>query len=339
MQVRIQATASRSGDRVVDRRSFIAGTLATFAAPLAAEAQQTGKVHRIGFLGTEPRNPRTEPFFQGMRDIGYVEGTNLVVEYRHGPYEQLPDLAAELVRLKLDVLVALAPPASLAAKAATTTIPIVFFSSDPVAAGIVPSLARPGGNLTGVSYEAGLEIYGKQMEMLKQVVRALSRVIVPTNIDPAASALLKNIALASQALSVQVKFLRGRDPAELDRAFNALARLRGDALLVPPFPFFFTQVKWIVDLAARRRLPAVYSSRAFVTAGGLMAYGPDVPALYRRVAVYVDKVLKGTNPGDMPVEQPTTFELTVNLKTAKVLSLTIAPTLLLQADHVIDDRH
>jgi putative ABC transport system substrate-binding protein len=320
----------------VDRRSFIAGALATIAAPLATEAQQTGKVYRIGFLAPEPRNSRTEAFFQGMRDLGYLEGTNLLVEYRHGPYERLPDLAAELVRLKLDVLVPLAPPASLAAKAATTTIPIVFFSSDPVGAGIVPNLARPGGNLTGVSYEAGLEIYGKQMEMLKQVVPALSRVVVPSNIDPAASALLKNIALAGQALRVQVKFLQGRDPAELDRGFNALARLRGDALLVPPPPFFFTHLKWIVDLAARRRLPAVYTTREFVAAGGLMAYGPDVPAVYRRVAVYVDKVLRGANPGDMPVEQPTTFELTVNLKTAKVLGLTIPQTLLLQADHMIE---
>jgi putative ABC transport system substrate-binding protein len=272
-----------------------------------------------------------------MRDLGYVEGRNLVVEYRHGSYARLPDFAAELVRLRVDVLVSMTPQAALAAKAATTTIPIVFLASDPVAAGIVLNLARPGGNLTGVSYEGGLEIYGKQMEMLKQVVPTLSRVVVPApGLDPDASPLLSNLRAAARALGVSVYFLKAHEqPAEFDKVFGQLVRQRGDTLLVPPQPFFFTHLKWIVDLAARRRLPAVYTLRAFVTAGGLMAYGPNAPALNRRVAVYVDKILKGGNPGDIPVEQPTTFEMTVNLKTAKALGLTIPPSLLLRADQVV----
>jgi putative ABC transport system substrate-binding protein len=320
---------------MISRRRFLATATAGLIAPLAVEAQQAGKVYRLGYLALNPREIQSEPFFQTLRALGYVEGRNLVVEYRHGPYERLPELAAELTRLKVDVLVPMTPQASLAAKAATVTIPIVFLASDPVAAGIVPSLAKPGANLTGVAFEAGLEIYGKQVEMLKQVVSRLSRVIVLAPVDPARSALLKNVATGAQALGVKAEFLQGREPAELDRAFDALGQLRGDALLVPPMPFFFTHLKWVVDLATRRRLPAVYTAREFVAAGGLMAYGPDVPALHRRVAVYVDKILKGAKPADLPVEQPTTFDLAINLKTAKALGLTIPQALLLRADEVV----
>jgi ABC-type uncharacterized transport system substrate-binding protein len=258
-----------------------------------------------------------------------------VIEYRHGSYERFGELAAELTRVKLDAMVPVTPQAAVAAKAATGTIPIVLFASDPVAAGIVPSLARPGGNLTGIAYEAGLEIYGKKVEMLKQVVPSLSRMIVPSVVLVATSPLVKNVVLAGQSLGVKVEVLEGREPADFDRAFNALPRLPGDGLLVAPAPFFFTHQKWIVDLAARRRLPAVYAGRDFIASEGLMAYGPDGPAMYRRLAVYVDNVLKGANPGELPVEQPTTFTLAVNLKTAKALGLTIPPSLLLRADEVI----
>ena len=298
------------------RRVFVGSLVGgLLAAPLAVEAQQAGKVYRIGFLSPEPRNLHTEAFFEAMRDLGYVEGTNLVVEYRHGSSARLPDFATELVRLKVDVLVPMAPQAALAAKAATATIPIVFLASDPVATGLVPSLARPGGNLTGVSFDAGLEMYGKQMEMLKQVVPTLSRVLVPApGVDPDASPLFSHLKAAGRTLGLSVYFLKSHDqPAEVDKAFDRLVRQRGDTLLVSPHPFFVAHLKWIVDLAVRRRLPAVYTQRVFVTAGGLMAYGPNAFALNRRVAVYVDKVLKGAKPADLPVEQPTKFELVINL--------------------------
>ena len=268
---------------MISRRRWLAITGALLLSPAIADAQQAGKVYRLGMLAPSPRAARTEFFFQGLRELGYVEGQNLVVEYRHGPFERLPKLAAELIQLKVDVLVSVAPQASRVAKAATTTLPIVFIASDPVAAGIVGSLARPGGNLTGVSFEAGLGIYGKQVE----------------------------------------------------RAFNTLPRLRGDAVLVPPDPFFFTDHRWIVDLVAKRRLPAVYTAREFVAAGGLMAYGPDVNALYSRLAVYVDKVFKGVDPGGLPIEQPAKFTLAVNLKTARALGLTIPSTLVVGAAEVI----
>ncbi len=321
---------------MISRRRWLAVTGAALLGPVIADAQQAGKVYRLGMLAPSPRAARTEFFFQTLRELGYVEGQNLLVEYRHGPFERLPELAAELIRLKIDVLVSVAPQATRAAKESTTTIPVVFIASDPVAAGIVASLARPGGNLTGVSFEAGLEIYGKQVEMLKQVVPSLSRVIVPPYQTPLQGPLIPQaIASASQALGAKVEFLQGRGYAEIEKAFNTLPRLRGDAVLVPPDPFFFTDLKWIVDLVAKRRLPAVYTAREFVALGGLMAYGPDLPALYRRLAVYVDKVLKGANPGDLPIEQPTKFTLAVNLKTAKVLGLTIPPSLVLRADETI----
>ena len=325
------------GSRYIARATFTIGLLLLVALPLTAAAQAPGKTYRLGYLAPNPRASWDETFFQALRELGYVEGQNLVVEYRHGVYDRLPELASELVRGKMDVLVSVTPQASLAAKAATSTIPIIFFASDPVGVGLVPSLARPGGNVTGLAYEAGLEIYGKQLEMLKQVVPTLARVIVPAPapLDPARSSLLKNIAVAGQSLGIQVTYLQGRDPAELDKAFDALPRRRGDALLVPPPPFFATHMRWVIDLAARRRLPAVYSGRRFAVEGGLMAYGASIPASFRRLAVYVDKILKGTKPGDLPVEQPDTFVLVVNLKTAQAQGLTIPPSLLARADEVI----
>ena len=335
----------RAPTRVMDRRTFISSmTVGFLAAPLAAEAQQAAKVPRIGFLtGNLAASPQArEAFLQGLRDLGYVEGRNVVIEYRdaEGKFERLPALAAELVALKVDVIVAGGTPQALAAKQATRTVPIVFAAAgDPVTSGLVTSLARPGGNVTGLT-GLGPELVGKGLERLKQAIPGLSRVAVlwqpggqgeRTDKD-----ILKEADVAARALGVRLQFVEARGPEDFDRAFSDMTTGRAGALTVLVSPMFFGERRRLVDLAAKNRLPAVYPWRDGVDAGGLMAYGPNLPDLFRRAATYVDKILKGAKPGDLPVEQPTKFELVINLKTAKALGLTIPPSLLQRADQVIE---
>jgi putative ABC transport system substrate-binding protein len=331
---------------VIDRRTFLAGTgAALFATPFAAEAQQAAKIARIGYLGTNLAvSPHQhEAFRQGLRDLGYVEGRNVVIEYRsaEGKYERLPALAAELVALKVDVIVAAGgTPPALAATQATRTLPIVFIGAgDPVTSGLVTSLARPGGNVTGSSILAP-ELVGKRLELLKQAVPRVSRVAVlwqpggglaeRTEMD-----MLKGAEVAARALGVRVQFVEARGPADFDGAFSEMTRARAGALTVLSTPMFGGERRRLVDLAAKNRLPTVYSFREYVDAGGLMSYGPDLADMFRRAATYVDRILKGAKPADLPVEQPTKFELVINLKTAKALGLTIPPSLLGRADEVI----
>ncbi len=312
--------------------------------PVAAEAQQAAKVPRIGYLALNLVAPHLpEAFHQGLRDLGYVEGRNLVIEYRdaEGKLERLPALAAELVALKVDVIFAEGGTRSaLAAKHATRTLPIVFAAvGDPVASGVVTSLARPGGNVTGTSVLAP-ELVGKGLELLTQAVPGVSRVAVlrqPGAVpERTEKDVLKGAEVAGRALGVRLQFVEALGPADVDRAFSDMTRARADALTVLPSAMFFFERRRLVDLAAKHRLAAVYPWREFVDAGGLMSYGANIADLYRRAATYVDKILKGTKPGDLPVEQPTKFELVINLKTAKALGLTIPPSLLGRADHVVE---
>ncbi len=311
--------------------------------PVAAEAQQAAKVARIGYLATNlAANPHLlEAFRQGLRDLGYVEGRNLVIEYRsaEGNLERLPALAAELVALKVDVIVGPGTPHALAAKQATRALPIVFaFAADPVTSGLVTSLARPGGNVTGLS-NLTPELVGKRLELLTQAVPGVSRVAVlwqPGGRDERTDKdILKAAEVAARALGVRLQFVEARGPADIDRAFSDMTRARAGALTVLSSTMFFSERRRLVDLVAKNRLPAVYPFREFVDAGGLMAYGPNVADMYRRAATYVDKILKGAKPGDLPVEQPAKFELVINLKIAKALGLTIPQSVLGRADQVI----
>jgi putative tryptophan/tyrosine transport system substrate-binding protein len=312
-------------------------------APLI-EAQQVAKVAQLGYLGTDRAAiPHLrEAFRQGLRDLGYVEGRNLVIEYRYseGKFEQLPALAAELVALKVDVIVASSTPAALAAKQATRTLPIVFAAAgDPVASGLVTSLARPGGDVTGSAVIAP-ELVGKCLELLKQAVPGASHVAVLWHPGGHGERTEKNILtgaeVAGRALGVRLQFVEARGPADFDGAFSEMTRARAGTLTVLPSIMFFNEHRRLVDLAAKSRLPAVYPWREFVDVGGLMSYGPNVADLFRRLATYVDKILNGAKPGDLPIEQPTKFELVINLKTAKALGLTIPPSLLGQADQIIE---
>jgi putative tryptophan/tyrosine transport system substrate-binding protein len=328
----------------VDRRRFLAGTGAVLlAAPLAAEAQQAVKVARIGFLaGNLAAIPHLrEAFLQGLRDLGYVEGRNVVIEDRDakGKLERLPALAAELVALKVDVIVAGSTPHALAAKQATRTLPIVFAAADDaVGSGLVTGLARPGGNVTGLSFLAP-ELVGKRLELLKQAVPGVTQVAVlwqPGGLgERTEQDQLKEADVAARALGVRLQFVEARGPADIDRAFSDMTRARAGALTVLTGAMFFINRIRLADLAAKNRLPTVYPWRDGVDAGGLMSYGPDLADLYRRAATYVDKILKGAKPAHLPVEQPTKFELVINLKTAKALGLTIPPSLLGRADEVI----
>jgi putative ABC transport system substrate-binding protein len=329
---------------VIDRRTFLAGTGALLlAVPLAAEAQPAGKVYRIGFLSpASPSDPRVQRFLaafrNGLGELGYVEGQTIAIESRWaaGKYERLPGLAAELVRLKMEVIVTAAVPAIRAAKEATSTIPIIMaVVVDPVATGLVASLARPGGNITGLSLMTP-ELVGKQLEMLKEVVPKASRVAVLWNpANPGNAPQLRAAEVAARTLGVRLQPLEARGPREIDSAFAAMSKEGASAVVVLVDVVFIDQRTRIADLAATRRLPSVYGLPEYVEAGGLMAYGPSYIANYRRAAVYVDKILKGAKPGDLPIEQPTKFELVINLKTAKALGLTIPPSLLQRADELI----
>ncbi len=315
-------------------------TLGLLGAPLAPEAQPPTHVHRIGVLSGTTREPdrNVKAFLEGMRALGYVEGQNLVMEYRgaEGQFERFPDLAAELVRLQVDVLLVGPTPAALAAKDATTTIPIVMAGvGDPVGSGLVASLARPGGHVTGVSVLQP-EVVGKQLEFLKDVLPTVSRVAVLWNpANPVHAVNVREADVAAQALGVQLHLVEARGPDAFDSAFAAMTSAHAGALLVLGDTMFQTHRRRLAELAATSRLPTMHNARPFVEAGGLMAYGPSRLDIQRRAAVYVDKILKGAKPGDLPVERPMKFELVINLKTAKALGITMPPSLLLLADEVI----
>ena len=325
----------------MNRRDSIAALFALAGGSRGARAQPAAKIARIGFLsfngGGDPRG--RDGFVRGLRELGYVDGRNIVVEYRDadGKAEHLAALAAELVALKVALIVAPSTPAAQAAKQATMTIPIVFAgAADPVADGFVVSLARPGGNVTGLS-NLGADLVGKRLELLKQAVPKLTRVAVLWGLAPGRTPedMLKSAGIAARALGIQLQLVEVPGPADLDRAFTEMTRARADALTILPVATFFSERKQIIEMAARNRLPAIYTSRGFVADGGLMAYGADLPELLRRAATYADRILKGARPSELPVEQATKFELVINRATAKALGLTIPQTVLLNADEVI----
>jgi putative tryptophan/tyrosine transport system substrate-binding protein len=324
------------------RRQFITLFGGAAAWPLAARAQQPRKVPRIGVLlaGTPASfSVRAKGFQEGLRDLGYVEGTTIAVEWRWGEdrVERLPELAAELVRLDVDAIVTGGTPAAKALKSATWTIPIIIaIIGDPVAAGLVDSLARPGGNVTGFSIVAP-QLGGKRLQLLKEVVPGIFAVAVILNVaNPQSHIELKEMRVAGRTLDLQLHPVQVSAETSLENAFEEMGKEPVQALIVLTDAILYSQRKRIVDMAAGRGLPAVYFFREFVVEGGLMSYAPSDRDLFRRAAFYVDKVLKGTNPGDLPVEQPTKFELVINLKTAKALGLTLPAGVLASADEVIE---
>jgi putative tryptophan/tyrosine transport system substrate-binding protein len=332
----------------VERRGFIVGTFALLAAPLECDAQPPGKIYRIGLLygvtGFDPSaDPTERALVEGLRERGYVIGQNLVIELRsaYGKWERLPDLAGELVKIPVDLILVPGPRQARVAKEATSTIPIVFgaFGVDPVELGVVQSLAHPGGNVTGTTTHT-TRILGKRFELLTETLPNLARVAMLVNPDWPPE-LMQQIRTQGQTdaarLGLQLQFVEARMPGDLPRAFTALTRQRAQALVVPGDAMFSgaANVQAIVDLALRHRLPGIYDERQFVTAGGLMTYAANLEAIWRRTAGYVDRILKGAKPGDLPVEEPTVFDLVINLKTAKSLGLTIPPAVLARADEII----
>ena len=306
-----------------------------------AEAQQPKKDPRIGFLsGATPAalSDRVDAFRHGLRDLGYVEGKNIVIEYRYAEQKsnRLSALAAELVRLKVDIIATTGPASTGSAKQATATIPIVMANDDdPIGSGFAASLARPGGNITGLS-TLSTEISGKQLELLKEIVPKLSRVTVLGDVTrPGIPQALREINVAADAFGVQLQYLEVRDPKDIENAFRAATKERADAVLVLGSAVLNSQRKQVADLAVKSRLPAIYRNPEFVEDGGLMAYGASIADLFRRAATYVDKILKGAKPADLPIEQPKKFELIINLKAAKQIGLTIPPNVLARADKVI----
>jgi ABC-type uncharacterized transport system substrate-binding protein len=322
-------------------RFSLAVAVSILPAPLVVEAQLATKVYRIGFLGAASASThpaRLEALLAGLRDVGYVEGKNIVIEYRwaEGRYDRLPVLAAELVRLKVDVLVTAGTPAISAAKQTTTTIPIVMAGSgDAVAAGLVASLARPGGNVTGLT-DALPELMTKWLELLKEAVPRTERVAVVVNPDnPTSVPARKAMETTARSLNIELHRFEVRRPSELEGVFAAMTKSRIDAVLVSTDSLFNANVRVIASLAAKRHLPAA-GSKEFAEAGATIGYGVDFSDNYRRAALFVDKILRGAKPADLPVEQPTKFEMVINLKTAKALGLTIQRSVLLRADHVIE---
>jgi putative ABC transport system substrate-binding protein len=325
---------------VIGRRVFI-GTVAVslLSAPLAAEAQPT-RTPRIGFLSngnSTPVSPQLNAFRRGLRELGWIEGQTVTIEYRwaEGNSDRLPALVAELVQGKVDVIVLSGRPAIRAAREATSTIPIVFvILSDPVTLGFVPSLARPGGNMTGLASEFEALIT-KQLQLLKEAVPKVSRVALLHHPE-IAPAVTSAAEAAAQRLGLTARTLKVAEVAEFENAFKMARSERAGAIHVLPSPFFNAHRARLIELAARYRLPAVYEFRNYVEDGGLMSYGPSINEMYRGMASYVDRILKGAKPGDLPIERPTTFELVINLKTAKTLKLTIPQALLLRADELIE---
>lgn len=326
----------------MNRRDAVLALLAVFSAPLASFAQQQGKVWRIGYLSPQSRldPPYDRAFLRGMGERGYVEGKNLIIEWRFadGVYERLPALATELVHLKVDIIVASTSPAIRAAQKATTTIPIVFpTTGDPVGSGFVASLARPGGNITGLS-NVNLDVSAKLLELLMTMMPRLSRVAVLGN--PGSSthlAILKSIqAAALKLVGVRVFSVEARSREEIERGFVMMTQERADGVIVAADPFLIQQARQIALLAVQHRLPSITQPPVYAEAGGLMSYGQSVADSHRYAAAYVEKILKGAKPADLPVEQPTKLELVINRKTAKTLGLTIPQSILLQADRVIE---
>jgi putative ABC transport system substrate-binding protein len=322
------------------RQLLIALGAGALAAPFASRAQQQ-RVYRVGFLGNSTaalEGNLVGPFREGLRDLGYVEGRNIIIEYRwaEGKYERFPGLIAELVARKVEVIVTAGTPAALAVQRATATIPLVMVAvGDPVGTGLVASLARPGGNSTGLTSIAP-DLEGKRLELLMQVVPKLSHVSFLLNPDNAFHVgSEKQARTAAKVLHLDVQFVGVRADSDFDRAFNAIAGQRPDAIILLADRVFLHNRARIVDFAARNRLPAVYPYRELVEAGGLMSFGPNYADMHRRAAIYVDKILKGAKPGDLSVEQPTKFELIINLKSAKAFRLTSPQSLLLRADEVI----
>ena len=328
----------------MNRRGFIstvAGSL--LVAPLALQAQPIAKVYRIGFIVTATSNETAHLFkalSEGLRELGYVEGRNVVFERRfaEGRQERLPALAAELVRLKADILVTGSNPVIAAVKQATATIPVVMaVSRDPVGAKFIASLARPGGNITGLANDTAPDIIGKNLALLKEAVPRISRVTYLWNpVPPGAEASKNALESAARNLGVAFQSVEVRGHAELEGAFAAMVRERANGIVVAQDPVTFGSRSQVALLSARSRLPAVYGVREFAEAWGLMSYGPNIADQFRRAAIYVDKILKGAQPGDLPIEQPTKFELVINLKAAKALGLTLPPSLVQRADQVIE---
>ena len=325
------------------KKRILLSTIATLILAYVhlAGAQQPKNVPRIGFLGFTSLSgiaARIEAFRQGLRELGYVEGKDIVIEYRaaEGKLDRLPALAAELVRLKVDVIVTSGPSVTRAVKEATTTIPIVMgFDTDPVGNGFVASLARPGRNITGLSVVSP-ELSGKQLELLKEIVPKLSHVaVLGSSTNPGNSQALKETELAAGAYKVQLQNLDVLSPKDIETAFRDASKGHASAVLVLASPIIESHRTQIADLAAKNRLPAIYYAPEFVEAGGLMSYGTSFADLFRRTATYVDKILKGRTPADLPVEQPTKFEFIINLKAAKQIGLTIPPNVLARADRVI----
>jgi putative ABC transport system substrate-binding protein len=324
----------------VERRAFLVGTLGLLTAPRAVEAQPAGKVYRIGILSSSLASaPAIEALRQGLRELGWVEGQNIVIDYRftEGRLDRLPALAGELVRLKVDVIAAGPTPPALAAKNATGTIPIVMLgAAQPVELGLITSLARPGGNVTGMSWSVNLEIIGKGLDLLKETFPKIRRVGILWNpANPAQALALKDVKRAAQSLGLQLQIEETRGPDEFDGAFAAMAKHRAEALLVVPDSVFVVDRARLADLEAKHRLPSMHGLRQNVEGGSLMSYGPSTVATWRRAAFFMDKILRGAKPGDIPVEQPTKFELVINLKTAKALGLTIPPAVLARTDEII----
>jgi putative tryptophan/tyrosine transport system substrate-binding protein len=327
---------------VISRRAFVGALgLGALTAPVRAEAQRAARLSRIAFLGAEAPSTSQQflaAFREGLRARGHVEGRDILVEasWAEGRGDRFPDLVAEILRLKADVILVMSTPAALAAKKATATIPIVFVAADPLGTGLVPSLSRPGENITGVSLSLGVEFTGKWLELLREVVPRASHVAVLWNpANPSNVAYLKALEAAAPQLRMKLKPEGIRDPGDLDRVFGAIGDGQVQALVVLTDPLTVRYQSPIVERAAERRLPTMYGFREFVDAGGLMSYGVSVPEMCRRAAGYVDKILKGAKPGDLPVEQPTAFELVINLKTAKALGLAMPQSLLQRADHVL----
>jgi putative ABC transport system substrate-binding protein len=325
---------------VIDRRAFLGGAAAgIIAVPGAARAQLAGKVYRVGclFLRDGP-SAVDEAFRQALRELGYVERRNLAIEYRWaaGKEERLPEMAMELVRLKVDIIVGAANPPISAAKRATSTIPIVMaVVSDPVDTGLVSSLAHPGGNVTGLTLMTA-ELSGKRLQLMRELVPQATRIGVLTRFaGTPVPFFLERMRSAAQQLGVQLLVQDVNEAENLPGAFAALQRERAQALIVPVSPFITIHITRVLELAAQHRLPTMYETRRFVEAGGLVSYGPNTVEMYRRAALYVDRILKGANPGDLPIEQPTKFEFIMNLKTAKALGITIPQSVLLRADEVL----
>ena len=310
------------------------------AAPAAVDAQSAKKVHRIGYLGSGSSTSGFQAaFVEGLRELGWVEGQNIVIDYRFadGRFDRLPELAAELVRLKVDIIVAQPTPAALAARNSTVSIPIVMVNvGDPVGIGLVASLARPSGNVTGTAFDVGLETFRKALELLKEAVPRAQHVAILSNpANPAQALAVRDLQVAAKSLGLRLLLLEVRSLETFDRVFAEIAKERVDALFVVAESLFLLHRTPLADLALKYRLPTMYGIRENVAAGGLMSYGPNVAHNSRRAATFVDKILKGAKPADLPVEQPTRFELVVNVRAARALGLTISPSLLQRADEVI----